>query len=474
MPVKIDVREGAPHPVIDDRYEIIREISDGDMAWTYEARHLRTQQRVFLKYYKSPTPLVDWYQSYTDYVYEINKRLESSSAATYCVLCTDLFTANPRPQSKFSTSDFLFQAFDFIDSGYDLRKRMDEGIDWRGRVIMAKLFLMAMKSIHSAGVVHCDLKPENVQMQEVKDPTVAAKWVPRLIDMDRSILVDKVAPWVTGDPTYKEGYVGTPNYFSPEHLTGATPCDKSDVFTMAIILGELLGGGHPFAAYTDDKNAYNEAALHGKFRRIELQGPLKGTPQAAHEFCDMLNRCLSPNPQDRPTSAELHAALLQADKAASSASGPTAPAAPAPSAAPATPATPAPSATPPQPAAAPQPTPPTPEAPGSQDPGYGLLVLSGDKGALHMACSANLGRVMLSDISSDAASFVARYVQFRVEHDSETKLWYVLPPVAEPPNPTALNGEILTQKTLLHEGDIICLKGKTSGRTAVELRVSFV
>ena len=66
------------------RYELVREITQGNMAWSLEARDLdHDKRKVFLKYYKSPTPTVDWFEDYVRYVEEINRRLEQSSAALY-------------------------------------------------------------------------------------------------------------------------------------------------------------------------------------------------------------------------------------------------------------------------------------------------------------------------------------------------------------------------------------------------------
>ena len=102
------------------QYEILKILNQGNMSWSLEVADVsHARRRTFLKYYLSPTPRVDWYAAYIDYVNEINERLEASNAAQYCVLCQDLFTANPKPGK--CPDEYLFQAFEFIDSGCDLR-----------------------------------------------------------------------------------------------------------------------------------------------------------------------------------------------------------------------------------------------------------------------------------------------------------------------------------------------------------------
>lgn len=415
------------------RYEIVREITQGNMAWALEARAIDDLdgKKVFLKYYKSPTPTVDWYHDYISYVDEINRRLAESDAAQYCVLSTDLFTANPKPGK--CHSEFLYQTFDFIENGYDLRGLLDNkgGTPWEKRVTMAKIFLVAMRKIHDAGVVHCDLKPENIQMLPKSSTKVGM--IPRMIDMDRSILSYKAAPWTTG--SQKEGYTGTPGYLSPEHLKGEKPREKSDVFTIGIILAELLGHGHPYGSSVQSPETYKKAVLNGRFTRVQTEQRLPG-------FEELLNRCFAPNINDRPTSAELHKALL----AAGSSDGAPIPAPPS----------------------APEPPPALPVNT------HVALRLKGNIGELVQRFSMDFGKHSLSSISSDA-TYCSRSCQFRLEYDSNAKEWYIIPPNKELTNLTALNKKVFTNKTKLSEGDVICLVGKgDSGKSAMELYVSFI
>ncbi len=427
-------------------YEVVREITEGNMAWALEAKDIdHDGKRIFLKYYKSPTPTVDWYNDYISYVGEINRRLEENAAARYCVLSNDLFIANPRPSAEFCKSEFLFQTYDFIDSGYDMQKLLDTSdASVNERLLVAKIFLVAMSKVHEAGVIHCDLKPENVQL--VLRSEVGAsqkKWLPRMIDMDRSILADVEAPWTKG--SNKEGYTGTPGYFSPEHLRGEKPQRASDVFTIGIILAELIGNGHPFRNYTADADALKQAILNGRYTPVSL---LPGVDVPGTDFAKLIERCLSPDPVKRPTCAELHSTLRDAAGNDSV----------------------------PDPHRVPPPTTPTrpPQSSESkQNPVRVVAIkLRGDKGEIVQYAPMVFGRNTLNGVSAQAEKFCSGS-QFRLDYDKGTQTWYISP-VEESTNFTGLNGNPLQVKTALNDGDTICLIGKASGRQAMPITVSLL
>lgn len=442
-------------------YRLERLITEGNMAWSLEATDVRNANaRVFLKYYKSPTPRVDWYDDYVSYVQELNSRLETSSAAKYCVLCKDLFTANPRPGK--CPDDYFYQVYDFIQAD-DLRGLMDkEDITWNKRKDIAKIFLVSMKKIHEAGVVHCDLKPENVQM--LPDSGTKLGLIPRMIDMDRSILADKTAPWTRGEN--KEGYTGTPGYLSPEHLRGEAPQTASDVFTIALILGELLCGVHPFAAYLHQPELYKEAVLRGGvYHPVSLLGPLGEGEEGAKQFAVMMERCFDPKPGNRPTCEELHRALVDLDKNRSTEEIPvTLPKPPPPAELPS-------KSSQVVPRVAPLPAKPAePAAPAKKETVTSAVKLTGDVGKVLIRLDMDLGRNSLG-IASSQANYAERD-QFHLAQ-KEGK-WYISPCIGEVRNLTGLNGAPVTAEQELHEGDVICLMGKTSGAIAMELTVSIV
>ena len=124
--------------------------------------------------------------------------------------------------------------------------------------------------------------------------------------MDYSILSDRKAPW-----DGFEGYVGTPRYFSPEHLKGQIPLEESDIFTCGIILYELLSkGGHPYDL--SDADAYSEAVLNYTAGYPELLDTF-GDSHYDEAVSFTLYKMLSPSPEERPTAEYIHKILLGND-----------------------------------------------------------------------------------------------------------------------------------------------------------------
>ena len=434
------------------QYEILKILNQGNMSWSLEVADVsHARRRTFLKYYLSPTPRVDWYAAYIDYVNEINERLEASNAAQYCVLCQDLFTANPKPGK--CPDEYLFQAFEFIDSGCDLRGLLDRGdLTWDKRKSIAKVFLVSMKNIHSAGVVHCDLKPENVQMVPREGTRLGL--IPRMIDMDRSILAAKDAPWRSGKNP--EGYTGTPGYLSPEHLSGKKPTTASDCFTIGLILAELLCGTAPFGRYSaESPEAYKKAVLDGnRFDHLKLIGTLGNSADKAEQFAKLIEACFAVDQSRRPTCVELHKAILELDRGATATTE--------------EPLRPSDAPPPPVPFAPSAPTPVPPPPPPPPPPPKLSLVMTGDKGAATFRIPQGVGSMVLASVVSNARVFAKE--QFRLERDGVD--WYIIP-CQNAPNLTAVNDVELAERVKLQEGDVISAMGRSSRKTASPLRVSF-
>lgn len=273
-------------------YEIVREMSVGAFAIAYEAR--KGSQRIFLKQYKSPSPLVSWFKGFVDHQGELKRRIESSPASKERCYRFDRF---------FTEKSSFYQAFEFVDGGMSLEEclRRRHEFDWTKQlVVFAKIMVFGLKALHEIRIVHTDLKPENIIL--IQDPTLAGTgYRLRIIDMDWSIFADSAAPWHG-----EQGYVGTPGYQSPEHLKGQVPTSASDVFTCGIMLGEILGGGHPFARAGEN---YPEAVLAGRFSPIRIAHEIAKV--ADNAFLEsVINACLDPDPAGRPSMAQLSDALI--------------------------------------------------------------------------------------------------------------------------------------------------------------------
>ncbi len=460
-------------------YRITKVFGPGAMAISYGATG-PSGQHVFFKQYKSPAVTVEWYRDYVRYQKELNRRIAESPARNYCVRAIDAFEAVWGGRN-------YFQVFEFVENGADLGGIFEQEAAanggrapaapfsarmWEQHVIWAKVLMSGIHTLHKAKVAHADLKPDNAFL--IEDPSIAAGYQLKLIDVDFSVLTDQTAPWHGF-----QGYVGTDNYRSPEHFTaGATPGTASDVFTCGLILYQLLAGRHPY--WSDDQGEYAKKALAHAAEPPVLAGAF-AAPASNEAVAAIIHRCLAPRPEDRPTAGEVRDVLTgRAGAVAAPAAPPPAPAAPAPpvAAAPPAPAPPpvaAPPVAAPPVAAPPAPAPPSPPpapappppAPASAQPASGgaplrsdRIQLVGESGqAMTMATRTPLGKHMVRQFGDDFNVWDAE--QCVVERGPDGT-WRIVP-VAGTTNETLVNGETVTSPRPLHDGDVIAVGRAAKG-----------
>lgn len=287
-------------------YTIVKEINKGGFADAYKAID-ESKNVVFLKQYKSPSKLVSWFKPYFKYEAELNSRLKNDPVLQNAtVYANEVFLSKVYKENGdlWTRNECLFQVFPFISGNTNLNDMIQKGFkefDWEKRLYACTVFAFALRKLHDADVIHCDLKPENVQVK--LDNSIAIKYRPLLVDMDWSILSDKKAPWHG-----QQGYVGTVGYNSPEHLNNKAPLEASDVFTAAIIICEVMANAHPFASHLGEDD-FNKYVLSGK---CDFEDPSKipFVGEVTDKFRELIFKSLNIDPKKRPTMTDIHLELM--------------------------------------------------------------------------------------------------------------------------------------------------------------------
>src|SRR5205823_10465774 len=183
---------------------------------------------------------------------------------------------------------------DFIE-GQDLRGLLRQ----KGRLtpeestaIIAQV-CQALEAAHAEGVVHRDLKPQNIMLDSQGRATVMDFGIARSMEL-------------TG-LTQTGALVGTPEYMSPEQAKGQDVDSRSDLFTLGIIFYELLTGKTPYRA---------ETVLGTLLKRTQERArpPIELDATIPRFLSDVVMRCLEIDPQRRYQKASEIAADLQAQQ----------------------------------------------------------------------------------------------------------------------------------------------------------------
>ena len=191
----------------------------------------------------------------------------------------------------------LFLAMEHLDG-----RSLDEAITGSGRMAPARAVKVAaqvcdaLAEAHRGGIVHRDLKPSNIML------------VKRGRDNDFAKVLDFGIAKLEGVRMTATGAVfGTPQYMSPEQLRGETIDGRSDIYSLAVIVFEMLSGQLPFRSSTPAGFMHKHISEPPpRFRQLDAQLEIPAAVEAA------VQRGLAKDPGARPQTAEAFAEELEA------------------------------------------------------------------------------------------------------------------------------------------------------------------
>jgi serine/threonine protein kinase/tetratricopeptide (TPR) repeat protein len=258
-----------PGAVLGRRYEILQLLGEGGMGSVYRARDREVNRIVALKVIR---PELTGNVAILD---RFKQELVLSHQVTHknVIRIYDLGDADG---VKFITMEFV--------EGQDLRTLIHEKAKFSPEeaVEITQQICHALEATHSVGVIHRDLKPQNIMRDK----------------SGRVLLMDfGLARTIQGEGMTQTGaLVGTLEYMSPEQALGETLGPRSDLFTVGLILYELLTGKMPFVA---------ESALASLIKRTQE----RAIPVSAHDetiprpLTNIVSKCLERDPALRYSSA---------------------------------------------------------------------------------------------------------------------------------------------------------------------------
>jgi eukaryotic-like serine/threonine-protein kinase len=245
-------------------YTILRQIGEGGMAKVYLAEREETRLQLVLKVLdKTVMRDEQFLQRFRRECRIISKVQNEHVVAIYDHGVTD---------------DYAFLAMEYFGGG-DLKARIAEGLSSMEALKVLMQLAKALDAVHSAGVVHRDIKPQNIMFREG----------------NRLALVDfGLAKEVDGRSTVTHAglVLATPLYMSPEQYQGARQDERSDLYSVGVILYEMLTGKLPFTASNAPALAYQH-----------VNSPVPRLPQRLAGYQGIVDRLMAKRPEDRFQSA---------------------------------------------------------------------------------------------------------------------------------------------------------------------------
>ena len=188
---------------------------------------------------------------------------------------------------QISTSNFLLEHFIDGPSLKDiLRERQDKRLALKEILIYLKALCAALGYAHINGVIHCDIKPGNV-----------------LIDQSGNIyLTDFGIARHAESTTTSLGVAGTPAYMAPEQIRGEKVSPATDIYALGVITFELLAGRRPFRGTEANTerggNTLNERIRYGHLH-VPAPDPRSFDPAIPEKIAKIILVALSKKPEDR-------------------------------------------------------------------------------------------------------------------------------------------------------------------------------
>ncbi|MFT3692627.1 MAG: protein kinase [Kofleriaceae bacterium] len=250
------------------RYRIVRWLGGGGMGRVYEAIDVELDERIALKVLR-PGMSEDAIERFRREV-KLTRRIQHKNVAR-------MFDIGEHQGEKFLTMELVV--------GESL-KPSAAPVPWKQLQSIAQQICAGLAAAHAVGVVHRDLKPDNILLES---------------GTGRAVITDFGIARTTqdgGGMTQVGAIIGTPRYMSPEQLSGAEVDARSDLFSLGVMLFELATGERPWQGDNAIAVAVAQATTEAKQLDTQTRSDI---PPA---FAEVLARLIAIDPAHRPHSAE--------------------------------------------------------------------------------------------------------------------------------------------------------------------------
>ena len=255
--------------LLGSRYEIIKKIGNGGMATVYKAKDL------VLKRYVAVKILREEYTTDNEFIKRFNTEAESAASLTH-----------PNIVSVYDVGkegNLYYIVMELI-KGKTLKEIIveDGRMGWKWSVKIAKQIAQALETAHRNNIIHRDIKPHNIIITE--DGTA------KVTDFGIAKAVSNSTITAFGTT------IGSVHYFSPEHARGGYTDAKSDLYSLGVVLYEMVTGRVPFDADTP----VSVALKHMQEKPVP---PIELNPAIPQSLNDLILKAMEKDPNMRYSTA---------------------------------------------------------------------------------------------------------------------------------------------------------------------------
>ena len=266
--------------VLDQRYELQEQIGGGGMADVYRAQDLLLNRPVAVKI------LHEQFRSDTEFIDKFNREAQAAARLSHPNI-VNIYDVGVMDDAHYIVMEYV--------PGRTLKDKIkQEGrLSVEEALHIAKDIASALANAHANNLVHCDIKPHNILMMPDGSAKVADFGIARAV--------------TESTMTYSGNVVGSVHYFSPEQAKGTMITPKSDVYSLGVVLYEMLTGTLPFTGETP----VSIAMKHLQDEPLSVRQIDPSIPPVVEAI---VTRAMSKDPAMRPDAAELMQDIAQAQQ----------------------------------------------------------------------------------------------------------------------------------------------------------------
>ena len=267
------------------RYQVVSLLGEGGMGEVYLANDSRMNRRIALKL------LPAQFTQSPDRVARFQRESRAASALNHPNIIT-IYEIGQERGINFIASELV--------EGETLRRRINRGkLNVKEAIELAMQVASALAAAHAAGIVHRDIKPENIMIRRDGYVKVLDFGLAKLTELGNSDPNQSVLT----NSTQAGTVLGTINYMSPEQARGQEIDGRTDIFSLGVVLYEMVTGHQPFMGATAASTF--DAILNNPPAPIA-----SSSPDVSAELVRITNRALEKDREVRyQTASDLRAEL---------------------------------------------------------------------------------------------------------------------------------------------------------------------